>query len=61
VGDEVSKDLTGKNVAFFGNGWSTLCLRDAKYCLVLDDNIDMKVAANAYINPLTTCSMLHYT
>jgi hypothetical protein len=57
----VNKEMIGKKVSFFGNGWSTHTVITAKYCLLLDQNQDMKDAANSYVNPLTSCGMEFYT
>jgi NADPH:quinone reductase-like Zn-dependent oxidoreductase len=47
-------------VAFLGNGWSTYAMKEYKNIVLLDDNLDLEKAANAYVNPLTACGMIHF-
>ena len=60
VGPDVDENLVGKNVAFFGGSWSTYVIKESKMCMHIDPKIDLYKAANAYVNPLTACNMLHY-
>jgi NADPH:quinone reductase-like Zn-dependent oxidoreductase len=53
--------LKGKKVAFLGNGWSQYSVKDAKYSVVLDDELDLAQAANAYVNPYTALAMLDFS
>jgi NADPH:quinone reductase-like Zn-dependent oxidoreductase len=53
--------LKGKKVAFLGNGWSQYSVKDAKYTAVLDDDLDLAQAANAYVNPYTALAMLDFS
>ena len=56
----MSHDLIGRKVAFAGNGWSTYAMKPAKYCLFLDNSVDLKYCANAFVNPFTALAMLHF-
>jgi NADPH:quinone reductase-like Zn-dependent oxidoreductase len=61
VGVDVDRSLIGNKVSFFGNGWSTFHIQHLSDCFFLDQQLDLKTTANAYINPLTSLGMLYYT
>ena len=60
IGEGVSDDYKGKKVAFVGDGWSRYCEKDPSMCMILDDDLDLVAAANAFINPLTVAAMVDY-
>jgi NADPH:quinone reductase-like Zn-dependent oxidoreductase len=43
-----------------GNGWSNFVCKSIEYVVEFQSDFDLKIAANAYINPLTATAMLDY-
>lgn len=60
IGEGVKETLKGKKVAFLGGGWSNYTCKEAKYLVELDDDMDLAVGANAYVNPFTCLAMFDY-
>jgi len=40
-------------VAFYHGGWSEYAVADIDHILIFDDNVDLRLASTAIINPLT--------
>jgi NADPH:quinone reductase len=53
VGPGVDQNLKGKKVAFCHGGWSEYAVADVDKILIFEDNVDLKLASAAIINPLT--------
>ena len=47
----------GKKVAFLGDGWTKYCEKDPYQLMVFDDDFDLSLASNAFVNPLLACGM----
>ena len=58
VGEGVSADLVGKKVAFLGDAYANYRVTDVKSVVILHDSQDLKLAANAIVNPLTAVGQL---
>lgn len=61
VGEGLDSSLKGKKVAFVGNGWTKYIVKDFKYVVPLDDQVDLKLCANAYVNPFTALAFLDFS
>lgn len=46
------KDLKGRKVAFCHGAWSQYVVKDVDHLLFFNDNVDLRLAANAVANPL---------
>ena len=53
VGPGVDQSLKGKKVAFCHGGWSEFKVADVDKILIFDDNVELRLASAAIINPLT--------
>jgi len=45
--------MKGRKVAFLHDGWSQYVVKDQDDLLFLDNNIDLRIAADGIINPMT--------
>jgi len=53
VGPGVDQNLKGRKVGFCHNGWSQFCVQDVRRLFFFNDDVDLRLAATAVINPLT--------
>jgi len=53
VGPGVDQGLKGKKVAFCHGGWAEYTVADVDKILIFNDNVDLRLASSAIINPLT--------
>jgi NADPH:quinone reductase-like Zn-dependent oxidoreductase len=53
VAQGVDQNLKGRKVAFLHDGWSQYAVKDQDDLLFLDNNVDLRIAAEAVVNPLT--------
>lgn len=60
VGEGVSEENKGKKVAFLGNGYSKYVVKDMKLLVFFDDEIDLAVCANTFVNPFTVLAQLDF-
>ena len=60
VGEGVSPSHLGRKCCFLHNAWASHAVKKAHSMdlILLDDQVDFKNAAIAYINPLTAIAML---
>ena len=57
VGEGVPTDLIGKKVSFKGNSYANYKLSDVKSLVILHDSQDLRLAANAIVNPFTAFAL----
>lgn len=60
VGEDVDSSLVGRYVSFLGGGWSRYTVKDPEFLIFYPEGFDPRNGANAYVNPLTACSMLDF-
>lgn len=54
VGSKVDQSMKGKKCAFCWGAWSQFLIREIDQVIVFNNNdIDAKIIAHAYVNPLT--------
>jgi NADPH:quinone reductase-like Zn-dependent oxidoreductase len=53
VGPGVDQSLKGKKVAFCHGGWAEYTVAEVDKILIFNDNVDLRLASSAVINPLT--------
>lgn len=58
VGQGVDKQFVGRKVAFCHDGWSQFVIKDLDKCILLDDQVDLRLAADAITNPMTALSLM---
>jgi len=59
VGNGVDKGLIGKKVSYQGNAYSLYKAVNIDKCIILDDKQDLKAAAFAFTNPLSSLGLLY--
>jgi NADPH:quinone reductase-like Zn-dependent oxidoreductase len=58
VGAGVDGSFRGRKVAFCHDGWSQFCIKKLDEIILLDDNVDLRIAADAVTNPMTALCCL---
>lgn len=58
IAEGLDQNLRGRKVAFFHDGWAQYVVKDQDDLLFLDNNVDLKMAADGIVNPLTALCML---
>jgi len=53
IGPDMPASLIGKKIAFCCDGWSEYAVKRLDQCIMLDDETNLRIAADAYINLLT--------
>lgn len=53
VAEGSDQNLVGRKVAFIHEGWSQYVVKDQDDLLFLDNNVDLRIAADAIVNPMT--------
>jgi len=57
VAEGLDQNLKGRKVAFISDGWSQYVIKDQDDLLFLDNSVDLKIAADAIVNPVTALSL----
>ena len=60
LGAGVPQKYLGKKVSFVGGGWATYVVKLFKFVVVLNEEQDLKTAANAYVNPFTALAIVDF-
>lgn len=58
VGLEIDQSFRGRKVAFCHDGWSQFVVKKLDDLMLLDDKVDLRIAADAITNPMTALSVL---
>ncbi|CDW72789.1 zinc-binding dehydrogenase family protein [Stylonychia lemnae] len=53
VAQGLDQNLKGRKVAFIHHGWSQYVVKDQDDLLFLDESVDLRIAADAIVNPMT--------
>lgn len=57
-GQGVDQNLKGRKVAFCQDGWSQFVMKKLDEIILLDDSVDLRIAADAVVNPMTALSCM---
>ena len=57
VAEGLDQNLKGRKVAFIHHGWSQYVVKDKDDLLFLDNSVDLRIAADAIVNPMTAMSL----
>jgi len=58
VGEGVDSKFKNRKVAFCHDAWSQFTIQNFDDVLILDDKVDLKIAAGAYVNPFTALILI---
>lgn len=58
VGEGVDQNLKGRKCSFYGGGWCQFCVKKLDDIMLLDDSVDLKMAADSIVNPGTALSLM---
>eukprot|EP00347_Sterkiella_histriomuscorum_P006880 403351084 len=57
IAQGLDQNLKGRKVAFIHDGWSQYVVKDQDDLLYLDNNVDLRIAADAIVNPMTALGL----
>lgn len=58
VGASVDQSFRGRKIAFCHDGWSQFVVKKLDEIMLLDDKVDLRIAADAITNPMTALSVM---